>query len=51
MQVCPALRNLPQTMRRAAMHAPCGWDAAARRYVAHYDAIVRTPASRAAAAA
>ncbi len=45
------LPRLLEAMRRAAMQAPCGWDAAARRYVAQYDAIARAPATRAAAAA
>lgn len=45
------LPRLLEAMRRAAMQAPGGWDAAARRYVAHYDAIARAPAATHAAAA
>jgi starch synthase len=45
------LPRLLEAMRRAAMLAPCGWETAARRYLAHYEAIARTSANRTAAAA
>ncbi|RPE74802.1 glycogen synthase GlgA [Vulcaniibacterium tengchongense] len=45
------LPGLLDAMRRAAMRAPAGWDAAARQYQAHYDRMLAAAAMRPAVAA